>query len=346
MLNLDDYGVAAFATGDAALAAVVHGSCNPALIIADQNLAGDLSGTKTIELVRRHLQPRHVPALVITGDVLPERLAGIRDAGLPCVTKPMSVDELQMIVRTLLGDRPVAANATAALQSAEERRPRGPTVLIVEDDVQQANALRSYLISVGLSAQVHASAEALLEVFRAGLDGCALIDINLPGMSGLDLQRELTRRDASFPCVLLTGGSEVGQVIRGHAGQCRGFPGQANTKRSAAGQRHACAGSWSEAAREFADPGYVDTARMDQLTRRERDVVALIADGLSNKEVAGRLAISQRTVEGHRARAMHKLEVRTPAELVRLLLAQGSGHGIAAGSSSATTDATRPDPAN
>ena len=95
-----------------------------------------------------------------------------------------------------------------------------------------------------------------------------------------------------------------------------------------------------------ADPGCVDTARMDQLTRRERDVVALIADGLSNKEVAGRLAISQRTVEGHRARAMRKLEVRTPAELVRLLLAQGRGHGIAAHSSFATTDATRPDPAN
>ena len=346
LLNLDDYGVAAFATGDAALAAVVHGSCNPALIIADQNLAGELSGTKTIELVRRHLQPRHVPALVITGDVLPERLAGIRDAALPCVTKPVNVDELQMIVRTLLGDRPIAANATAALQSAEERRPRGPTVLIVEDDVQQANALRSYLISAGLSAQVHTSAETLLQVFRAGLDGCALIDINLPGMSGLDLQRELTRRDASFPCVLLTGGSEVGQVIRAMRDNAVDFlvkPIQSEALLASV-TRALEVGRKRRANSPI--PVGVDTARMDQLTRRERDVVALIADGLSNKEVAGRLAISQRTVEGHRARAMHKLEVRTPAELVRLLLAQGSGHGIAADSSSATTDATPPDPAN
>src|SRR4051794_28387815 len=218
LLKLENYGVADFATGDAALAAVVQKSCNPALIIADQNLAGGLSGTETIDRVRRHLQPRHVPALVITGDVLPERLAGIRDAGLPCVTKPIRVDELRMIVRTLLGDRPVAANATAPSQAAEERQANGPTVFIVEDDRQQGGALSSYLVSIGLRTQVHASAEAFLEAFRPGLDGCALIDINLPGLSGLDLQHELTRRDDSFPCVLLTGGSEVGQVIQAMRG--------------------------------------------------------------------------------------------------------------------------------
>ena len=87
---------------------VEQGACRPAMAIVDQNLPGDLSGVETVQRLRGLTRP-HLPALVITGDVLPERLAAIRAAALPYLTKPVDIGELRALVRTLLGDGPGAA---------------------------------------------------------------------------------------------------------------------------------------------------------------------------------------------------------------------------------------------
>ena len=171
-----------------------------------------------------------------------------------------------------------------------------------------------------MRAKTYASAEAFLGAYRPGIVGCLIIDIQLPGMSGLELQRELACRDGSLPCIFVTGGSELAQAVQAMrqgavdflVKPVRGEALLASVERALDQVHH-------RSVRR--PPSLEEATRLGQLTAREREVIELVASGLPNKEVAFRLGISLRTVEGHRARAMHKLGVRTLPELVRLLLA-------------------------
>jgi CheY-like chemotaxis protein len=105
LLELEGHWVTATASGGEALQLVEQGLCRPAMVLVDQNLPGDLSGIATAQHLRRLSAPQ-LPALVITGDVLPERLAALRTAGLPYLTKPVDIDELQALIRSLLDRGP------------------------------------------------------------------------------------------------------------------------------------------------------------------------------------------------------------------------------------------------
>jgi two-component system, chemotaxis family, CheB/CheR fusion protein len=327
LLELEGHRVAAVASGATAQALVAQGSCRPSLVIADQNLSGGLSGVETVERLRELVKPRHLPALVITGDVLPDRLAAIREAGLPHLTKPVGMDELRVLVRALLGESRSAATA----RSVESRalRPDGGgaatrsspefTVHVVEDDADQARSLCDLLAAAGYHPERHASAEEFLGAFSPGRAGCLIVDIHLPGMSGLELQRELARGGGGPPCVFVTGRGELAQVVQAMREGAADFlvkpvRGEALLASVARALDGADRRSGARA------PNAAGTARLARLTPREREVVELIAAGLPNKEAAFRLGISRRTVEGHRAQAMRKLAVRTLPELVRLLI--------------------------
>ena len=186
----------------------------------------------------------------------------------------------------------------------------------------EARSLRGLLAAAGRRAETHASAEAFLEAHRPGVEGCLVVDVHLPGMGGLELQRELARRGGGPPCVFVTGRGELAQAVRAMREGAVDFlvkpvGGEAllaSVERALdRAHRRPTAGP----------PSPEGAARLGRLTAREREAVELVAAGLPNKEVAFRLGISLRTVEGHRARAMHKLGVRTLPELVRLLLASG-----------------------
>ena len=182
--------------------------------------------------------------------------------------------------------------------------------------------MQSLLAAVGRPVEVYASAEAFLQAYHPGMAGCLVVDINLPGMSGLELQRELARRGGGLPCVFVTGRGELAQAVQAMREGAVDFlvkpvSGEAllaSVEQALDRARHRCMAEAASAE---------ESARLDQLTAREREVAELVAAGLPNKEVAYRLGISQRTVEGHRARAMHKLGVRTLPELVRLSLSAG-----------------------
>jgi signal transduction histidine kinase/ActR/RegA family two-component response regulator len=113
LLELEGHRVTAAASGGEALRLVERGLCRPAMVVADQNLPGGLSGVETARRVRGLTEP-HLPALVITGDVLPDRLAAIRQAALPYLTKPVGADELRALVRGLVGRGPGAPVARPA----------------------------------------------------------------------------------------------------------------------------------------------------------------------------------------------------------------------------------------
>jgi two-component system CheB/CheR fusion protein len=307
---------------------VEQGICRPAMVIADQNLPGGLSGVETVQRLRGLSNPR-LPALVITGDVLPDRLAAIQLAALPCLTKPVGADELRVLVRSLVGRRPHVATMPADLPPQTPSPEQGraavvpaaqPTVFVVEDDPTEARLLQGLLAAAGRHAEIYASAEAFLRAYHPGIEGCLVADIHLPGMSGLELQQELARRGGGPPCVFVTGRGELAQVIQAMREGAVDFlvkpiGGEAllaSVVRALEHARHRI---------RAGVPSAEAAARLGRLTSREREIVDLVAAGLPNKEVAFRLRISLRTVEGHRARAMHKLGVRTLAELVRLLLA-------------------------
>lgn len=325
LLELDGYGVIPATSGSEALDLIGQRIRRPAMAIVDQNLPDDLSGVETVQRLRGLTEP-HLPALVITGDVLPERLAAIRSARLPYLTKPVGTDELRVLVRSLIGRDPRTATVsvnvpprpeTGSVASAPAVRP---TIFVVEDDAVEARALRNLLAVTGRHAETYPSAEAFLQAYRPGREGCLIADIHLPGMGGLELQRELARHGNGLPCIFITGRGELSQVVQAMREGAVDFlvkpvNGEAllaSVARALDQVGHRPGGGESDA--EVA-------ARLGQLTSREREIVELVAAGLPNKEVAFRLKISQRTVEGHRARAMHKLGVRTLAELVRLLLA-------------------------
>jgi PAS domain S-box-containing protein len=321
LLELEGYRVVAAASGQEALDLVEQGTCRPAMAIVDQNLPDDLSGVATVQRLRSLLKP-HLPALVITGDVLPERLAAIRLAAQPYLTKPVNVEELRMVVRSLIGRSPPAPVVLATAPPKDDLAAHGPVVHVVEDDAAQAQWLRILLAAAGRQVATYPSAEAFLQAYRLGLEGCLVIDLHLPGMSGLELQRELASRGGAPPCIFVTGRGELGQAVQAMREGAVDFlvkpvGGEVLLASVARALERACRPA-ATAARE-ADA----MARLGRLTARERKVAELVAAGLANKEMAHRLGISQRTVEGHRARAMHKLGVRTLGELVRLLLASG-----------------------
>jgi PAS domain S-box-containing protein len=315
LLELEGYRVVAAANGPEALELVEQGAGLPAMAIVDQSLPGELSGVATVQRLRHLLEP-HLPALVITGDVLPERLAAIRQAALPHLTKPVSVDELRILVRSLIGSQPPPpAPLMAPLPTAPTD---GLVVHVVEDEPAQARGLRDLLAAAGRQVETYPSAEAFLQAYRHDMGGCLVVDLNLPRMSGLELQRELARRGGSLPCVFVTGQGELEQAVQAMREGAVDFlvkPVGSEALLESVGR--ALERSGQPAA------GREDMGRLGQLTTRERKVIELVAAGLANKEIAYQLGISQRTVEGHRARAMHKLGVRTLAELVRLLLATG-----------------------
>jgi PAS domain S-box-containing protein len=321
LLELEGYRVVAAASGQEALKLVEQGICRPAMAIVDQNLPGDLSGVATVQRLRGLLKP-HLPALVITGDVLPERLAAIRLAAQPYLTKPVDVEELRLVIRSLIGRSPPAPVVPAIAPPTDGPAVHGPVVHVVEDDPAQAQWLRTLLAADGRQVETYPSAEAFLPAWRPEPGGCLVIDLHLPGMSGLELQRELARRGGSPPCIFVTGRGELGQAVQAMREGAVDF-----LVKPVGGE--ALLASVTRALERFCRPAATAAreahamARLGRLTAREGKVAELVAAGLANKEVAHRLGISQRTVEGHRARAMHKLGVRTLGELVRLLLASG-----------------------
>lgn len=197
-----------------------------------------------------------------------------------------------------------------------------PTVYIVEDDAAVRNSLLALVESGGLQAKAYASAEEFLRSCSPECTGCLLLDVALPGMQGPELQDEIGRRGITLPIIFLTAYGDIPTTVRAVRAGAFDFlekpfePKDLLARLRAAlelgpGRRTASAG------------GSSPEARLGLLTERERQVMAFAAHGQTNKEIARYLGISHRTVEIHRARAMHKMGARTPVELVTLALACG-----------------------
>jgi FixJ family two-component response regulator len=197
-----------------------------------------------------------------------------------------------------------------------------PVVHLVDDDPSILRALRRVLCAAGHSCEAWDSAEAFLGRPQAPTDGCVVIDLQLPGANGLDLQGSLAELAPGLPVVFLTGRGDIGTSVAAMKNGAVDFltkpvePAQLLKAIREALER----GSELRAAREAAAEA---GSRLDQLTPRERSVLDLVVDGRLNKQIAGELDIAEKTVKVHRARMMRKLGVRTVADLVRFVVRHG-----------------------
>lgn len=194
-----------------------------------------------------------------------------------------------------------------------------PTVHVVDDDAAVREALALLLDTAGMHAIAHASAREFLASANLAGPGCAVVDVRMPGMSGLELQEELNRRGAGLPVVLITGHGEIRMAVAAlKAGAVDFLEKPFDEDLLLAAVREAVGRAGRQTSGSAAD---TLRARRDQLTPREREVMELVVAGHPNKVVGTRLGISARTVEIHRARVMEKMGARTLSELVRMALA-------------------------
>lgn len=196
-------------------------------------------------------------------------------------------------------------------------KPPDAIVFVVDDDPSVREALSSLIRSVGLRVETFASAQDFLNYRRPDAAACLVLDVRLPGLSGLDLQRQLGEAGERIPIIFITGHGDIPMSVRAmKAGAAEFLPkpfreqdlldaiGQALDRDRVARQERA----------ELAEI----RRRYDTLTSREREVMPLIVRGMLNKQVAAELGISEITIKVHRRHIMEKMKVKSLPELVRM----------------------------
>ena len=193
------------------------------------------------------------------------------------------------------------------------------TVFVVDDDEAVRDSLRMLLKSVGLPVTLFASAQEFLAAYHPDHPGCVILDIRMPGMSGLDLQRHLTLRGAIIPIVFITGHGDVPMAVDAMQHGAFDFLQKPFRDQDLIDRVQLAFDKDAASRRALAEVGRIRD-HLESLTAREREVLALVTSGKANKVIAAELDVSPRTVEIHRARVMEKMEAPSLAALVRMVI--------------------------
>jgi FixJ family two-component response regulator len=190
------------------------------------------------------------------------------------------------------------------------------TVFVVDDDVSVRKALARAIQAADLNVKTFASARELLDQNPPEGPGCLVLDVHMPGVSGLDLQAELNSRDIRTPIIFITGHGDIPASVKALKGGAVDFL----TKPFKASQLlEAIREALKKDERLQASRGQQAEVqrRIQTLTPREREVLGLVVKGLMNKQIAAELGAAERTIKVHRGRLMQKMQVQSVADLVR-----------------------------
>ncbi|HSY57231.1 MAG TPA: response regulator transcription factor [Bradyrhizobium sp.] len=196
------------------------------------------------------------------------------------------------------------------------------TVFVVDDDRPLREALRGLLRSVGLRAEVFASAADFLKLKLPDTPACLVLDVRLPGVSGLDFQAELTKADIRIPIIFITGHGDIPMTVRAmKAGAVEFLTKPFRDQDLLDAVQIALE---RDRARRAENQALLEVrAHFESLTPREQQVIGFVTAGLMNKQIAAELGVSEITVKVHRGSVMKKMQARSLADLVRMADALG-----------------------
>jgi FixJ family two-component response regulator len=197
-----------------------------------------------------------------------------------------------------------------------------PVVFVVDDDASTRQALARLFYSVQLKVEVFASAQEFLQSQRPDVPACLVLDVRLPGLSGLDFQAELTKADVRIPIVFISGHGDIPMTVRAMKAGAVDFltkPFRDQDLLDAV----ASAIQRDQKRREHEHAVAEMRTHFASLTPREREIMALVASGLMSKQIAAQIELSEITVKVHRSHLMKKMGARSVADLVRMAEALG-----------------------
>ena len=192
-----------------------------------------------------------------------------------------------------------------------------PIVFVVEDDSSMREALTDLITSVGFLVESFKSAREFLEHRRRDAPACLVLDVRLPGLSGLDLQRELVRTEAPIPIIFITGHGDIPMSVRAIKEGAVDFLAKPLRDQDLLDAIQHALEIDRAARRERTMVGGV-RRRYESLTKREREVMRLVVSGMLNKQIAGELGSSEVTVKMHRGQVMRKMKAQSLVQLVRM----------------------------
>lgn len=192
-----------------------------------------------------------------------------------------------------------------------------PIVFIVDDDAALRDALSSLLRSIGLRVETFPCVADFTQFKRPDVPSCLLLDVRLQGTSGLDFQNELVRANVNLPIVFMTGHGDIAMTVRAMKAGAVDFLAKPFREQDLLDAVTAALEK-DKSGRQANKNAHEVRTRFETLTPREREIMALAASGLMNKQIAGEIGLSEITVKIHRGHAMKKMNAKSFAELVRM----------------------------